>query len=136
MLGPTPPYALDTFPFHFPALALCAGRATLGGDRDLTLGVFTTARLAVALLPPVRLDATAVAGRADRAKFWLSGLTMPQPARMALLRVIEATVAGPGHAAEALLELGRTVTGHIDPPSQQEVGALAAKLHLYYEQNP
>jgi hypothetical protein len=135
VLGHTPPYALDIFPFQFPALALCAGHSPLGVDRDLTLGVFTIARLAVALLPPVRLDATAVAGRADRAKFWLSGLTMPQPARMALLRAIEATTAGPVPAAEALLEVGRTVTGHIDPHSQQEISALAARLHLYYEQN-
>lgn len=136
MLGPTPPYALDTFPFHFPALALCAGRAPLGVDRDLTLGVFTAARLVAALLPPVRLNAAAAAARADRAKFWLSGLTMPQPARMALLRVIEATLVSPGHAAATLIELGLTVTGHIDAASQQEVSALAAQLHLYYEQNP
>jgi hypothetical protein len=55
---------------------------------------------------------------------------------MALLRVIEATVVAHGHTAEALLELGRIVTGHIDPPSQQELGTLVAQLHLYYEKNP
>jgi hypothetical protein len=55
---------------------------------------------------------------------------------MALLRVIEATLVSPGHAAATLIELGLTVTGHIDAASQQEVSALAAQLHLYYEQNP
>jgi hypothetical protein len=134
--GTAPPYALETVPLHFPALAQCAGRAPLGGDRDLILGVFVAARLAVALLPPVRLDMAAASGRAERAKAWLAGLTMPQPGRMATLRVIEATVAGPGHAAESLAELARTVVGHIDTQAQQELSDLVAQLRLYYEQTP
>lgn len=74
------------------------------------------------------------AGRADRAKTWLSGLTMPQPARMALLRTFDATAAGPQAAAEAIAELARTVVGHIDAPSQQELAELTGQLRLYYEQ--
>ena len=131
MIGGIPPYSLEKFAFQFPALALCAGGAQLGGDRDLDLGVFLAARLAVALLPPVELEATAVAGRAERAQVWLSGLTMPQPARMAIMRVIEATTAGPEHTAQAIGELAQTVVGHIDAPSQQALSDLVVRLRSY-----
>lgn len=138
MPGLTPPYALDTVPPPFPAIADAAGRAPLGGDRDLILGIFTAARLAGALLPPVELDASAARVRADRTKGWLSGLTMPQPARMSLMRVAEATAAGAGtasgRAAEALAELARTVTGHLDSAAEHELDGLIAHLRLYYQQ--
>lgn len=128
-----PPYALDAPSFCFPTLALCAGRAVLGGDRDLVLGVFMAARLAQALLPPVRLERPAAMARAERAKMWLTGLTMPQPARMALLRAFDGTTATPDRAADAIDELARIVTGHVDAGGQQELTALATRLRLYYE---
>lgn len=129
-----PPYALDTTTFCFPTLALCAGRAVLGGDRDLVLGVFMAARLAQALLPPVQLEKSHAAGRAERAKMWLTGLTMPQPARMALLRAFDGTGVSPDRAADAIDELARIVTGHVDAGGQQELTTLATHLRLYYEQ--
>jgi hypothetical protein len=58
---------------------------------------------------------------------------MPQPARMAILRAFDATASGPHAAAEAIAELSRTVTGHIDAPSQQELSDLVDQLRLYYE---
>ena len=131
MIGAVPPYSLDKFAFSFPALALCAGSAQLGGDRDLDLAVFQVARLAVGLLAPVELDLAAVTARAERAQLWLSGLTMPQPARMALVRVIDATVAGPDHTALAIGELAQTVVGHIDAPSQQALSNLVTRLRTY-----
>jgi hypothetical protein len=122
------PYALETTAFRFPAIATCAGRAPLGGDRDLALGVYTAARLALALLPPTLLDNGARGSRAERAKVWLSGLTMPQPARMALLRAFDATLIGAGATADALTELAQMITGHVDPASQQELAELASTL--------
>jgi hypothetical protein len=53
---------------------------------------------------------------------------------MALIRAFEATVAGPVAAADAIDELSRTVTGHIDAPSHAELSELSAALRLYYEQ--
>jgi hypothetical protein len=50
---------------------------------------------------------------------------------MALLRVIEATAAGPGNAAQAISELAQTVTGHIDAPSQQALSDLVVRLRVY-----
>lgn len=132
MPGTAPPYALETISFGFTTLALCAGRAVLGGDRDLVLGVFMAARLAQGRLPPIRLETAQAAGRAERAKLWLAGLTMPQPARMALLRAFDATAASPDKAADAIAELSRTATGHIDTASQQELNDLVAQLRLHY----
>ena len=128
MYAPVPPYALDAFRFRFPALAACAGRAPLGGDREMALATLEAARLAVALLPPVSLDRSSAGPRAERAKLWLTSLSMPQPARMAVLRAFDATGVGPRETAEALTELARTITGHVDAPSQQELVDLAAAL--------
>jgi hypothetical protein len=128
VLGNAPPYALDTFGFLLPALASCAGRAPVGGDRDLALGVWMSARLAHAMLPPISLPAVERTIRADRAKQWLGSLTIPQPARLALFRAIDATATYPPQAADALAELATIVTGHIDPPSQQEIANLVARL--------
>jgi hypothetical protein len=53
---------------------------------------------------------------------------------MAILRAFDATASGSHAAAEAIAELARTVTGHIDAPSQQELSDLVDQLRLYYEQ--
>jgi len=95
------------------------------------------ARLATGLLPPLALAADIRERRADRAKHWVTTLAMPNPARMALLRAFDATaqpaVNGTSASAfvgvaEALAELARTLTGHLDAPSQQELLALADAL--------
>ncbi len=128
MPGIAPPYALETFAFSLPALASCAGRAPLGGDRDLTLGVWMSARLALAMLPPISLSAVERTLRAEKAKQWLNGLPVPQPARMAFLRAFDASATYPPQAADALAELATTVTGHIDDASQREVAELIVRL--------
>ncbi len=132
----TPPYALDPVAFSVPALAECAGTATLGGDREMALAAVMTARLILAALPPIQLAQPDRALRADRARSWLSALTMPQPARMALLRSVDASVASGMEAAASLRELMQVLTGHLSPAALQELGALAERLRLYYEQTP
>ena len=128
MPGHAPPYALDSFAFTLPALASCAGRAPVGGDRELTLGVWMSARLALAMLPPISLSPVERTLRADKAKNWLGSLTVPQPARLAFLRAFDATATYPMQAADALAELATTVTGHIDAASQQEVAEIIVRL--------
>jgi hypothetical protein len=123
-------------PFCVPALAECAGSASLGGDREMALAALTTARLMLAVLPPVELTSTERTIRADRARSWLSAITMPQPARMAILRAIDASVLGGMEAAATLRELMHVLTGHLSPAALLEIGALAERLRLYYEQTP
>lgn len=137
--GAPPPYALAPVHFLFPALAACAGRVTAVGDRELVLGALMAARLAVATAAWVGVAATRItahdrAVRAERARQWLALLPMPQPARLAFYRAFDATVAGPVPAGEALTELARTLTGHLDATAQRELVACAERLRLYYEQ--
>jgi len=122
--------------FSIPALAECAGSATLGGDREMALAAVMTARLMLAALPPTRLAQPERVIRAERARSWLSALTMPQPARMALLRAVDASVASGIEATASLRELMQVLTGHLSAAALQELGALAERLRLYYEQTP
>ena len=102
----------------------------------MALAAVMTARLMLALLPPVLLPQPERAMRADRARSWMSALTMPQPARMALLRSVDASVATSIEAAASLRELMHVLAGHLTPAALQELGGLAERLRLYYEQTP
>ncbi|HWG34088.1 MAG TPA: hypothetical protein VN650_07955 [Gemmatimonadaceae bacterium] len=135
-LPPAPPYSLEPVVFVIPALAECAGTATLGGDREMALAALTTARLMLATIPPILLPEAERVTRAERARSWLSALTMPQPARMAILRSIDASVSGGMDAAASLRELMQVLTGHLSPAALTELGMLAERLRLYYEQTP
>jgi len=135
-LPPAPPYSLEPVLFAIPALAECAGSATLGGDREMALAALTTARLMLATIPPILLSEAERVTRAERARSWLSALTMPQPARMAILRSIDASVSGGMDAAASLRELMQVLTGHLSPAALTELGMLAERLRLYYEQTP
>lgn len=131
MLGTTPPYALEPFSFTLPALATCAGRAPSGTDREIAMGVWMAARLASGILRPTMLGSIERATRAERARHWLNSLSIPQPARMAILRVFDATKMYPVMAADALLELANTVAGHIDSNAQQELAMIIGGLKAY-----
>ena len=135
-LPPAPPYALDPVVVALPALAECAQATALGGDREMALAALMIARLMVAAVPPLNLSELDRASRAERSRSWLSALTMPQPARMALLRAVDASVGGGLEAAACVRELMHVLTGHLSPPALVELGTLAERLHLYYEQTP
>jgi hypothetical protein len=102
----------------------------------MAIGSFLVARLMLAALPPTQLVQSERQSRAERARHWLSGLAMPQPARMALLRAVDASVAGGRDAAAALRELAQMLLGHLAPAALQELVALGERLRLYYEQTP
>jgi hypothetical protein len=89
-----------------------------------------------ACLPPIALAQPERAVRADRAKSWLSALTMPQQARMALVRAADASIVGGIDAAASLRELMNVLTGHLAPAGLLELGGLAERLCLYYDQTP
>jgi hypothetical protein len=86
-----PPYALSVPPFRFPALAALAGRGQLGGDREVALAAFVTARLVVGVLPPNPLSAPARTARATAGRQWLASLALPAAVRAPFTRAIEAT---------------------------------------------
>jgi hypothetical protein len=94
----------------------------------MALGVLISARLALALLPPLSLAPELRVRRADRAKHWVANLAMPQPARMALLRTFDATTLDRPAAAAALAELAGTMAGHLDGAAQRELAELIGRL--------
>jgi hypothetical protein len=127
---PPPPYALAQPAFLFPALAQLAGRAPLGGAREVALAAFVAARLAAALLPPHALELDVRAGRAIAARPWLATLTLPATLRVPFARLVDATgQADAGLVATALERVQAGIAEHLDAPSRTELEQLARALH-------
>src|SRR5690242_14493853 len=118
MLVQLPPYAIATPVFRFRALAMHAGRAALGGDREVALTCFAVARLAAGTRPPFMLAAGDVATRCTAAKQWLSSLTLPNNTRTAANAVIDAVAAGNRRAtANAMKHLVEVAAAQLDQGS-------------------
>lgn len=134
-LGVALPYSLDAVAFPVPALADAVAAARLDGDRELALATLMVARLMLGALPPAPLSIEERSHRAEHGRQWLSGLSMPQPARMALLRAMDASAAPEGgDGTAALRELAHMLTGHIPESAQRELVTLAGRLRLYYDE--
>jgi len=124
-----PPYALVTPEFRFRALAALAGRATLGGARELVLGLLLGARLVDGvvgdhpLAPPLRR------ARMSAAKTWLSSLALPSTTRATLARLAEATAIDDRRALVDIWEaVMAIVTPSLDVPSRAEMRRLSNAL--------
>ena len=127
---PLPPYALSALAFPFPHLAGLAGRAPIGGAREVALACFVAARLAVDCMhPPSESDAHARSARASGAKAWLGTLALPVLVRGPLLRCVESSSDGPpGAVARAVAELAVVGVAFLDAASLTELESLAALL--------
>jgi hypothetical protein len=125
-----PPYALRAPAFPFPHLASLAGRAPIGGAREVALACFVAARLAAdcsAAAP--ELDEPGRAARTAGAKGWLGTLALPPALRTTLLRCIDSTAAGsPAVISRELTELAAVGAGFLDAGSRSELDTLAAAL--------
>lgn len=119
---------MATTPFRFPAVAALAGRAPLGGQREVALGTFLAARLALDAHPDRGLTAPSRAERAAQAKTWLSTMTLPPAVRAALLHVIDASAQEAPVAAEAIRGLLAAAASFLDARSKTELERLAATL--------
>jgi hypothetical protein len=123
---PAPPYALAPIDFRFRALAALAGRAPLGGEREVSLAALMAARLVSAALPPDALSREVRLGRASGARAWFSSLTLQAAFRVPLARLIDATasddLATISTTFGALTELAAP---YLDAAAQQELAELA-----------
>jgi len=119
---------MATTPFRFPAVAALAGRAPLGGQREVALGTFLAARLAFDAHPDGGLPTLSRAERAAQAKTWLATMTLPPTVRTALLQVIDASAQEPAAAAEAVRGLLAAAESFLDVRSKTELERLAATL--------
>ena len=124
----SPPYALAPTSFRFPALAALAGRAPLGGQREVVLAAYVVARLAHDTLAERGVSQETRIDRAAHARTWLATLALPAPARAALQRSIEASTAESRRAAEAMSGVVKAIDAFLDPPSRMELGQLIAVL--------
>ena len=130
MLAPFLPYALATPSFPFRHLASLAGRAPIGGAREVALGCFMAARLAAELGPNgLALSDEARAARAASAKSWLGTLTLPASVRTPIAKCIESSATGsPAAVARDLAALSASCASYLDGASRAELEALAAGL--------
>ncbi len=125
----SPPYALATPAFPFPALAALAGRATLGGGREIALACFLSARLAAGMLAATPISATARAGRAVAARAWLGALTLPAASRVLLARLMDATAGEDTKSvAAALARVLEHARPNLERGAREELEGLLAAL--------
>ena len=124
-----PPYALSVPIFRFRHLALFAGRAPIGGAREVALACFVAARLAVDCAAPMAEDREGRSVRSAAANAWLGTLALPTSMRTLLTRCVEASVAGvPAAVGHELAGLAAAAAPFLDAPSCGELDALAASL--------
>ena len=125
-----PPYALSAPAFPFPHLASLAGRAPIGGAREVALACFVAARLAADCMgEPLESGGLARSARAVGAKGWLGTLALPALIRGPLVRCLESTAdSPPGAVGRALSELALAGGGFLDAGSVTELESLAILL--------
>jgi hypothetical protein len=129
MLAAKPPYALASTSFRFGALASLAGRAPLGGRREVALAVYVAARLAHDVLPERGLSHEARVERAAGARHWVSMLALPTPVlRASLTKLFDASATGAADAAIALGNVIAVTSQYLEPASRAELDQLAKAL--------
>lgn len=125
----SPPYSLATPSFRFPALAALAGRAPLGGDRELVLACLMSMRLAAGAVGPSPLPVVVRVERSANARAWLASLALPAAARTPFTKLADAA-AEEDHASlrTTLQRVISACTPVLDGASRQEVERFAASI--------
>jgi hypothetical protein len=123
-----PPYALAMTSFRFPALAALAGRAPLGGHREVALATYLGARLVHDTLPDRGISPAVRAERALGARTWLSTLALPAAVRPALARLVESSLGSPESAGQAVQNVSAVTANYLDSGARSELEHLAASL--------
>jgi hypothetical protein len=131
MIGKPPRYSLTEIEFPFRSLASLAGRAAVGGAREVVLATLVSARLAGSVLGAESLATRSRELRATGARNWLLSLALPQASRTLFMRVIEATgtddIESLGRALAQVIELADP---HLDHPSRLELGRLVHRISI------
>jgi hypothetical protein len=125
--APQAPYSLQPTAFPFPALANLAGRAPLGGQREIVLACLLVARVvADASSGNGLLTLEQRRARAKEVSAWLAATTIPANIRAALTRLAEGTSDDDqAHSAAALDSVMMVTANHLDPAARLELGRLA-----------
>jgi len=125
-----PPYALPAPVFRFRNLATLAGRAPIGGAREVALACFVAARLVNDCCDPLlALDDEARAARCAAAKGWLGTIAIPAPVRTPVAKLAEASANGhPESMAPLVVALSKAADAFLDPGARSELDTLATQL--------
>ncbi|HEX9483853.1 MAG TPA: hypothetical protein VF929_04705 [Gemmatimonadaceae bacterium] len=124
-----PPYALASPTFRFRHLANLAGRAQIGGAREVALACFVAARLAADAGNGAEEGASGRTTRSTAARAWLGTLTLPTPVRSSAARCAESSAGGrTGTLARELTGLMQAAAAYLDAPARHELEVLAASL--------
>lgn len=122
------PYALTTSNFRFRALASLAGRAPLGGQREVALAMYLLARLVDDCRPVKVLSHDVRVARSTAARNWLANTALPPAVRGSLARLAESTEGDPPAILSALSGTIASVADYLDSPSRLELERLARAI--------
>lgn len=120
-----PPYGLTSSAFRFRALAALAGRAPLGGSREVALATYLVARLVDDCLPERELPAAARVERSAAARGWLGSVALPAAVRTPLTRLAGATAGELADLSPELANVMTAVDAYLDAPARLELDRLA-----------
>ena len=128
--APRAPYSLEPAAFPLPALANLAGRAPLGGAREIVMACFLVARAVIdATSPETPLTPEQSRARAKGIGGWLAATTLSGNVKAPLARLAEAIGEDDGGAMAAAFESVILVTAiHLDPAARLELGRLAQAI--------
>ena len=109
---------------------MLAGRAPIGGAREVALACFVAARLANDCCDPMLdLDEDARAARFAGAKGWLGTIAIPSPVRTPVAKLAEASANGHPEAMVPLVRaLAKAAESFLDSAARAELEALATSL--------
>jgi hypothetical protein len=122
-----PPYAVPPVHFPFRALAARAGRAPLGGEREVALAALMVARLARDAVGENELPIALRAERAAAARAWLASLALPARARSPLTRLLEASAGDVTTLAAAIDDAATALVPWLDDHCIAELRAITAR---------
>ena len=128
--APRAPYALEPTTFPLPALAAMAGRAPLGGPREIALACLLIGRLVADVVSGQSLlTEEQRRTRARNARRWLGTAAVPPPVRAALARLADAAAEGDSKALQEAMEGVMAVTANLlDPGPRLELGRLTQTI--------
>ena len=132
MLGAASPpsslsLAVHTLPFR--ALATLAARAPQGGEREMVMACFMTARLLSAALGSEAPCTAARAERAQAARGWFAALTLPKATRAVFEAAVDASATDDRREMAQTLGMVIEATAHVlDPQARREIEHLGTRL--------
>jgi hypothetical protein len=120
---------LEPLSFRFAALASLAGRAPIGGQREVALATYVVARLAHDAAPGRVLPVAVREERAAGARNWLASVALPQAVRPPLVRVIDRSAGESATATAAAVRSVISVTAtYLNSGARLELARLADLL--------